>query len=516
MTVEISPLNVKCNLACGYCYQHSLRSAQTSSGDYDMAVIQATLEKAGEPFVIFGGEPLLLDKHALQELFRFGLEQFEHTTIQTNGTLIDDEHLRMFKQYNVRVGVSIDGPGALNDARWAGNLERTHEMTAKTERAIERLVEQGISTGLIVTLNRKNAAPDRLPALCDWIAGLAHKGIRRVRLHILETDNEHIRRTFGLSHEENLQAILRLRELEAELGRKFFDMFDDMQRMLRGQDHKSSCVWRACDVFDTVAVQNVNPLGLLTNCGRTTQDGADFLKAERHGYARYIALYHTPREHGGCQDCRFFLACKGYCPSTAMDNDWRNRTEYCALLLELYERIEAEMVQAGETPLSHHPDREKIEQRLLAAWAQGHNPTIARLDKAPPDSVAPVRAGRTGWNGSAFAFSRFAWAGAEARRVWKPLIFGIGQAWHVMELASVREGLRACALLTPPAWEMPQLEKRARKYGLDFTILSNPTFPWPGDRPASNAEFVVLGSPAAIAQFHTAWDEAEHDEKPGF
>ncbi len=59
-----------------------------------------------------------------------------------------------------------------------------------TERAIDCLIKEGVSAGLIITLNRKNATTGRLPALCDWIADLAQKGIRRVRLHILETDNE--------------------------------------------------------------------------------------------------------------------------------------------------------------------------------------------------------------------------------------------------------------------------------------------------------------------------------------
>ena len=42
----------------------------------------------------------------------------------------------------------------VNDARWAGTLERTREATAKTMSAIQRLCAEDISVSLIVTLHR--------------------------------------------------------------------------------------------------------------------------------------------------------------------------------------------------------------------------------------------------------------------------------------------------------------------------------------------------------------------------
>jgi len=90
-----------------------------------MERMKAAVEREGGPFTLFGGEPLLLPLADLEELFRWGMEEYGHSGIQTNGILISDEHMRLFKTYNVDVGVSIDGPGELNDLRWHVSLERT-------------------------------------------------------------------------------------------------------------------------------------------------------------------------------------------------------------------------------------------------------------------------------------------------------------------------------------------------------------------------------------------------------
>ena len=76
-------------------------------------------------------------------------------------------------------------------------------------------------------------------------------------------------------------------------------------------------------------MQGIEGTDQRSNCGRTNKDGIDFVKSDREGFERYLALYYTPQEYGGCKDCRFFLMCKGQCPGTAIDRDWRNRTEHC-------------------------------------------------------------------------------------------------------------------------------------------------------------------------------------------
>lgn len=385
MSVELRPLGVKCNLQCQYCYQHPQRDAGNVVRSYDMERMKAAIEEIGGGFTMFGGEPLMVREQDLEALWAWGLEKYGENGIQTNGTLINDNHIRMFKAYHVNVGISVDGPGELNDARWSGSLEKTRADTEKTHAAIERLCREGIAPSLVITLHRCNATQDKLPVMHDWLRHLDGLGIKSVRLHILEVEGEAIQHKYALSDEENIAAFLSFMELEPKLSNIRFDTFHDMRNMLLGQDENTTCIWSACDPYTTHAVQGVEGNGQRSNCGRTNKDGIDFVKADTEGFERYLALYQTPQKFGGCQDCQFFLMCKGQCPGTAIDGDWRNRTSHCRVWMTLYQRLEKDLLAEGRSPISVRPDRARIEGDFLASWARGRNTymtnVIAQLEQ---------------------------------------------------------------------------------------------------------------------------------------
>lgn len=374
MSVELRPLGVRCNIRCQYCYQNPQRDAGGFTKTYQMAAMKDAIEKEGGPFTLFGGEPLLIPPADLEELWSWGFERFGSNCVQTNGTLINSNHIRMFRKYRVSVGISIDGPAELNDIRWAGSLEATRKATAKTESIIVELCHQGIPPCLIITLHRGNACSERLPILMRWVRDLDALGIRSIRLHILEVDHPVIREKYALSNEENVEAFLRFAELEDELKNTRFDVFRDINNLLVGRDQHSTCVWGACDPYTTSAVRGVEGLGQRSNCGRTNKEGIDFAKSDTPGYERYLALYQTPQQYGGCQDCRFFLMCKGQCPGTAINGDWRNRTEHCDVWKALFEHFERRLQRKRQNPISLDlPVRSCLEEEFVRAWSQGRN-----------------------------------------------------------------------------------------------------------------------------------------------
>lgn len=406
MSVELLMVDVKCNLACSYCYQQPMRDGGNTGGKgYDMAAMKKSLSlellnddgtkrwKTAR-FAVFGGEPLLAPLPDICEMWAWGLEKFGVNGIQTNGSLITDAHVEAFKKYKVQPGLSIDGPGELNDVRWAGTLEATRKQTQRSNDALKRLLKEKLYPSLIVTLHQGNASAKRLPALIDWLTELWSLGLQHVNLHFLESETPEIRARWALSDDQNAEAVMRV----ASVGRLRVQPVQDMVRLLLGNDQPNeadgdegtSCVWNACDPYTTNAVHGVLGDGTRANCGRTSKDGVNWVKADVVSHVRQLTLYETPMADGGCKDCRFFFACKGQCPGTAIDGDWRNRTEHCGTLLLLFARLEAQLAQLGLKPISLDAGRrQKVEAGLLAAYRAGHTSSIGSI-------LRPARAQHTG------------------------------------------------------------------------------------------------------------------------
>lgn len=127
--VMIKPRGPICNLSCAYCYYLPKRRLYPD-GDFRMSdellerFTRQYIEAQGVREVIFGwqgGEPLLMGLDffrralALQETYRRPGMRIVNT-LQTNGVLLDDDWCRFFKQHDVLVGLSLDGPRALHDA----------------------------------------------------------------------------------------------------------------------------------------------------------------------------------------------------------------------------------------------------------------------------------------------------------------------------------------------------------------------------------------------------------------
>ncbi|GLV54048.1 hypothetical protein KDH_08970 [Dictyobacter sp. S3.2.2.5] len=503
MTVELRPFGVACNIACQYCYQNPQREAGNFRQSYHMDLMKQAVAREGGPFTLFGGEPLLLPLDDLEELLRWGMQEYGRSGIQTNGILLSPEHIRLFKKYNVHIGVSIDGPGELNDLRWHVDLDKTRHNTQIAQSNIERLCRERLHPGLIVTLHRVNAVADRLPRLLDWVRQMDKLGIRSMRLHLLEAENEHIRQAYSLNDEENVHALLSFAELQAELQYLRFDVLDEMENSLLGQDQHVSCVWQACDPYTTEAVHGVEGNGQSSNCGRTNKDGIDFVKAEHPGYQRSIALYQTPQDDGGCLGCRFFMMCKGQCPGTARQGDWRNRSELCGVWKSVFRHLEEKLCQQKRMPLSIHPLRPALEQHMLAYWARGRN---VPMHVALRDLLAGERSNTDMEHGTVQmpSFVRAAFVGEVQRIQWQPRLEAIRAALARLGILAVSKQILPSALISVAPAEVLACHNFAAAQGLHTRLVSGP--------PRGRREWMIVGSERACTHWQQAWEAGNGEE----
>lgn len=125
--VMLKPVGSKCNLDCDYCYyleKENLykKKNQVMSEELLERFIKQYIESQTMPDIMFtwhGGEtlmrPLSFYKKAVELQKKYANGRNIDNSIQTNGTLLNDEWCKFFKENNFLVGISIDGPQDFHD-----------------------------------------------------------------------------------------------------------------------------------------------------------------------------------------------------------------------------------------------------------------------------------------------------------------------------------------------------------------------------------------------------------------
>lgn len=121
------PIGPICNLSCDYCFYLSKRKIYPDKNNFKMdeevveTFIRDYIDQDSEEIVFIwqGGEPTLLGVEFFKKVVDL---QKKHSngkhiknSIQTNGTLIDEEWASFFKENEFLVGLSLDGPEEMHN-----------------------------------------------------------------------------------------------------------------------------------------------------------------------------------------------------------------------------------------------------------------------------------------------------------------------------------------------------------------------------------------------------------------
>ena len=166
--VMVKPTGAVCNLNCSYCFYLD-KSSLYPDGKFHMSdeVLESYLQQLIEAHQTHsvtvawqGGEPTLmgLDFYrkavSLQNKYRKPGMTFENT-LQTNGTLLDDDWCRFLKENDFLVGISIDGPGELHDI--CRKDKRGQGTFDKVIAGLHLLRKYGVDYNILATVNRFNS-----------------------------------------------------------------------------------------------------------------------------------------------------------------------------------------------------------------------------------------------------------------------------------------------------------------------------------------------------------------------
>jgi uncharacterized protein len=168
----ILKLTERCNLNCSYCYyfnglDQSYKEKPALLQSHILVQIIDFLKNGINELKIshlsisfHGGEPMLMKKdkfilicQTLQDELSPLLEKLSFS-IQTNGTLIDKEWIKIFEKFSIMVGISLDGTKEYHDKFRVDH--KGNGSYDKVEKAITLMKEENYDFGILSVINPSN------------------------------------------------------------------------------------------------------------------------------------------------------------------------------------------------------------------------------------------------------------------------------------------------------------------------------------------------------------------------
>lgn len=162
------PTGAMCNMACKYCFYNPKKKLYPNtecrmSEEILKEYVKQYIDAIKVPEVTFawqGGEPTLMGIDFFEKAIEYQNQYKKdgmkiYNTIQTNGTLLNDEWCKFFFENKFLVGLSIDGPQKLHDTyRLDKEGKSSFDLVMN---GLELLKKHGVEFNILATVNRINA-----------------------------------------------------------------------------------------------------------------------------------------------------------------------------------------------------------------------------------------------------------------------------------------------------------------------------------------------------------------------
>lgn len=372
-----------CNLRCTYCYQWRDGPNQVMGFEVMARAIRDVLRAPDVErveFVWHGGEATLLSIDTyrkalwLQQQFRRPGQRIDNS-MQTNAVRMSDEWIRFWKDHGFSIGISLDGPPAINDARRVDVAGRA--TSARIVSNLQRLRAAGVAYGVLMVVDEDVLALGAR-ALLDYLLAI---GVREVDLLNALPDNQPADSRRGTAYLPLPRYVAFLREMFSAWWpahakdiaiRELSGLVSQLQG---GPAH--TCVF-AGNCFG--GFLTVEPNGAVSACDKYDGDGAfrfgTLAESTLSEIGQSARLLEVRRENAESVDltrsCRWHGLCRGGCPHdrhTSKRQAGNATDEGCCGMAPIFEHIAGTLSAEGRTlhPLAGSWARQALPQEPVTA-----------------------------------------------------------------------------------------------------------------------------------------------------
>jgi uncharacterized protein len=373
-----------CNLACDYCYYSSCGGQPGKIEKIDIIMLEKFIKEYMDisngvaSFAWQGGEPLLAGLDFFKQVVYLQAKYAPKNTIisnslQTNATLITEEWASFFKQYNFLIGVSLDGPKEINDARRVngqgiGSFDRVM-------RGINHLRNANVDFNILTVIHEGNVGRAKKLMAFYQTEGFSH--VQFIPCMDFRAQEPNKPGQYLIKPEQYGQFLCEAFDVWYNDGnpKRSVRFFDNILSVYLHREAEL-CVHRQSCPKTLILEQNGDayPCDFYINdefrLGNVVQDSLiNILNSPK--YEDFLGL--KPNLPDKCRECKFLHLCHGGCPRNRTWNqadDIVNPDYFCESYLQLYNY--------------GHERMEKLAEKIKQQWLQNH----LQADRPKPERNA--------------------------------------------------------------------------------------------------------------------------------
>lgn len=366
----IKPASAVCNLDCEYCFYldrdadpYKELPARRMTEDVLERLVKSYLSYSypQSSFIFQGGEPTLAGLAFFRQLVEFQKQhgrngQQVSNALQTNGTLLDEDWCGFLREYSWFVGLSLDGPEAMNDL-YRYNKQRRGTWRRVVD-SVELLQKHKVEFNILCVVSQANVEKPR--ELYRFFRGLGINNIQFIPLAEFDASGNPL--PFTIAPEQYGRFLVELfDQWWPDRRTTHIRFFDNIAESLAGLKPTTCTMHETCDSYVVVEYNgDIFPCDFFVEkpwkLGNILVDSWSDIarRPRRFEFASKKALAHPD-----CQVCEYQSICHGGCPKfrAGPQHRFEDLDYFCAAYKMIFAKATDPLRREVTRAMAHMPKR---------------------------------------------------------------------------------------------------------------------------------------------------------------